>query len=115
MDAIRASPNWSNETADFDPMVKIELEAAEAVVGLADFSANIRDHRPVLLCMHIENLEEAIAIVNRNRYGFGDSIFTENGASSRKFQTEIEAGQGNSFIYIRSLNGDSWKDFRNSD
>nr|GEV30844.1 methylmalonate-semialdehyde dehydrogenase [acylating], mitochondrial-like isoform X1 [Tanacetum cinerariifolium] len=48
---------------------------------------------PVLLCMQAQSLEEAIAIVNRNRYGFGASIFTKNGASARKFQTEIEAGQ----------------------
>ncbi|KAM0012369.1 putative methylmalonate-semialdehyde dehydrogenase (CoA acylating) [Helianthus debilis subsp. tardiflorus] len=48
---------------------------------------------PVLLCMQAGSLEEAIAIVNRNRYGFGASIFTKNGASARKFQTEIEAGQ----------------------
>ncbi|MFS7954667.1 putative methylmalonate-semialdehyde dehydrogenase (CoA acylating) [Helianthus anomalus] len=51
---------------------------------------------PVLLCMQIGSLEEAIAIVNRNRFirsGFGASIFTKNGASARKFQTEIEVGQ----------------------
>ncbi|KAK9050356.1 hypothetical protein SSX86_030674, partial [Deinandra increscens subsp. villosa] len=48
---------------------------------------------PVLLCMQAGSLEEAIAIVNRNRYGFGASIFTKNGAAARKFQTEIEAGQ----------------------
>ncbi|KVH93393.1 Aldehyde dehydrogenase, conserved site-containing protein [Cynara cardunculus var. scolymus] len=48
---------------------------------------------PVLLCLQADSLEEAISIVNRNRYGFGASIFTKNGASARKFQTEIEAGQ----------------------
>ncbi|KAJ9538042.1 hypothetical protein OSB04_030775 [Centaurea solstitialis] len=48
---------------------------------------------PVLLCMQADSLEEAISIVNRNRYGFGASIFTKSGASARRFQTEIEAGQ----------------------
>ncbi|KAI3691200.1 hypothetical protein L2E82_49420 [Cichorium intybus] len=45
MDAIRASPNWSNTTADFDPMEKIELEAAEAVARLAHFPANMSESR----------------------------------------------------------------------
>ncbi|KAI3781317.1 hypothetical protein L2E82_11327 [Cichorium intybus] len=41
----RASPNWSNATADFDPMEKIELEAAEAVARLAHFPANMSESR----------------------------------------------------------------------
>ncbi|KAI3724005.1 hypothetical protein L2E82_35769 [Cichorium intybus] len=45
MDAIRASPNWSNAAADFDPMVKIELEAAEALAGLAHFPASMSESR----------------------------------------------------------------------
>ncbi|KAI8025193.1 hypothetical protein LOK49_LG02G03130 [Camellia lanceoleosa] len=48
---------------------------------------------PVLLCMEANNLEEAINIVNRNKYGNGASIFTTSGAAARKFQTEVEAGQ----------------------
>ncbi|ONK75397.1 uncharacterized protein A4U43_C03F16430 [Asparagus officinalis] len=48
---------------------------------------------PVLLCMQAESLEEAIQIVNNNRYGNGASLFTTSGISARKFQTEIEAGQ----------------------
>lgn len=48
---------------------------------------------PVLLCMQADSLEEAINIVNRNKYGNGASIFTSSGAAARKFQTEIEAGQ----------------------
>ncbi|KAI3749630.1 hypothetical protein L2E82_20245 [Cichorium intybus] len=45
MDAITASPNWSNATADFDLMEKIESEAAEAVAGLAHFPANMSESR----------------------------------------------------------------------
>ncbi|XP_062082674.1 methylmalonate-semialdehyde dehydrogenase [acylating], mitochondrial [Humulus lupulus] len=48
---------------------------------------------PVLLCIHADSFEEAINIVNRNKYGNGASIFTTSGIAARKFQTEIEAGQ----------------------
>ncbi|KAM2994214.1 hypothetical protein FF2_046212 [Malus domestica] len=48
---------------------------------------------PVLLCMEADSLDEAISIVNRNKYGNGASIFTTSGVAARKFQTEIEAGQ----------------------
>ncbi|XP_021903663.1 methylmalonate-semialdehyde dehydrogenase [acylating], mitochondrial isoform X1 [Carica papaya] len=48
---------------------------------------------PVLICMEADSLEEAIQIVNKNKYGNGASIFTSSGAAARKFQTEIEAGQ----------------------
>ncbi|KAJ3670161.1 hypothetical protein LUZ60_010485 [Juncus effusus] len=48
---------------------------------------------PVLLLMKAETLEEAIHIVNRNKYGNGASIFTTSGVSARRFQIEIEAGQ----------------------
>ncbi|KAJ9159220.1 hypothetical protein P3X46_024741 [Hevea brasiliensis] len=48
---------------------------------------------PVLLCMKADSFEEAIDIVNRNKYGNGAAIFTTSGAAARKFQTEIEAGQ----------------------
>lgn len=48
---------------------------------------------PVLLCMRADSLDEAIHIVNSNKYGNGASIFTTSGVAARKFQTEIEAGQ----------------------
>nr|XP_048335087.1 uncharacterized protein LOC107425045 isoform X2 [Ziziphus jujuba var. spinosa] len=47
---------------------------------------------PVLLCMQADSLDEAIMIVNRNRYGNGASIFTTSGVAARKFQNEVEAG-----------------------
>lgn len=46
---------------------------------------------PVLLCMQADSLEEAITIVNRNRYGNGASIFTTSGVAARKFQNDIDA------------------------
>lgn len=48
---------------------------------------------PVLCCMRVDSLEEAIALVNRNPYGNGTSIFTASGAAARKYQHEIEVGQ----------------------
>ncbi|MFQ6371459.1 CoA-acylating methylmalonate-semialdehyde dehydrogenase [Shewanella sp. YIC-542] len=48
---------------------------------------------PVLICMEAESLEEAIALINRNPYGNGTSLFTGSGAVARKFQHEIEVGQ----------------------
>ncbi|PKI38790.1 hypothetical protein CRG98_040831 [Punica granatum] len=48
---------------------------------------------PVLLCMHADSFDEAIKIVNRNKYGNGASLFTTSGIVARKFQNEIEAGQ----------------------
>lgn len=48
---------------------------------------------PVLLCMEVVSIEEAIDIVNRNKYGNGASIFTTSGVAARKFQAEVEAGQ----------------------
>ncbi|XXG49108.1 hypothetical protein AAC387_Pa02g3377 [Persea americana] len=65
---------------------------------LADVTSNMECYEeeifgPVLLCMQADSLEEAIDIVNRNKYGNGASIFTTSGAAARKFQHEIEAGQ----------------------
>uniref|UniRef100_A0A1D1Y6W8 methylmalonate-semialdehyde dehydrogenase (CoA acylating) n=1 Tax=Anthurium amnicola TaxID=1678845 RepID=A0A1D1Y6W8_9ARAE len=65
---------------------------------VADITSNMKCYEeeifgPVLLCMKSDNLEEAIKIVNENKYGNGASIFTTSGVSARKFQNEIEAGQ----------------------
>ncbi|KAL5556598.1 hypothetical protein UlMin_038834 [Ulmus minor] len=46
---------------------------------------------PTLLCMQAQSLEEAIMIVNNNRYVTGASIFTSSGVAARKFQNEVEA------------------------
>lgn len=48
---------------------------------------------PVLCCMSVDTLEEAIKLVNNNPYGNGTSIFTASGAAARKYQHEIEVGQ----------------------
>lgn len=48
---------------------------------------------PVLFCLEAATLDEAIAIVNANPYGNGASIFTQSGASARKFENEVNVGQ----------------------
>jgi len=48
---------------------------------------------PVLCCMEVDTLEEAIELVNNSPYGNGTSIFTASGAVARKYQHEIEVGQ----------------------
>lgn len=65
---------------------------------LADVKSDMECYKdeifgPVLLLMKAESLDDAIQIVNRNKYGNGASIFTTSGVSARKFQTDIEAGQ----------------------
>jgi malonate-semialdehyde dehydrogenase (acetylating)/methylmalonate-semialdehyde dehydrogenase len=47
---------------------------------------------PVLSVVQADSLEEAIAIVNRSRFGNGVSIFTESGAAVRHVRHDIEAG-----------------------
>jgi malonate-semialdehyde dehydrogenase (acetylating)/methylmalonate-semialdehyde dehydrogenase len=48
---------------------------------------------PVMLIVRAETMQEGIDFMNNNRWGNGTAIFTKNGHSARKFQTEIEAGQ----------------------
>ena len=48
---------------------------------------------PVLVCLEVETLDEAINLINANEYGNGVAIFTNSGATAGKFQREIEAGQ----------------------
>ena len=48
---------------------------------------------PVLACMFVDTLDEAIALINESPYGNGTSLFTSSGAAARKFQHEIEVGQ----------------------
>jgi malonate-semialdehyde dehydrogenase (acetylating)/methylmalonate-semialdehyde dehydrogenase len=47
---------------------------------------------PVLTIVRVETLDEAIAVVNRSRFGNGTSIFTENGAAVRRYRHDVEAG-----------------------
>ncbi|WP_234496651.1 CoA-acylating methylmalonate-semialdehyde dehydrogenase [Vibrio maritimus] len=48
---------------------------------------------PVLVCIEVDRLEEAIALVNANPYGNGTSIFTASGGAARKYQHQVLVGQ----------------------
>ena len=48
---------------------------------------------PVLVCLNVPSLAEAIKLVNSNPYGNGTAIFTTSGAHARHFQYEIDVGQ----------------------
>ncbi|KIM47863.1 hypothetical protein M413DRAFT_61305 [Hebeloma cylindrosporum] len=48
---------------------------------------------PVLVVLQAESLDDAIEIINKNRYGNGAAIFTQSGATARRFETEVNVGQ----------------------
>eukprot|EP00300_Choanocystis_sp_HF-7_P024592 c26090_g1_i1.p1 GENE.c26090_g1_i1~~c26090_g1_i1.p1 ORF type:complete len:527 (+),score=130.81 c26090_g1_i1:218-1582(+) len=48
---------------------------------------------PVLLCVCVDTLDQAIQIINSNPYGNGTAIFTNSGFAARKFQHEVDVGQ----------------------
>ena len=48
---------------------------------------------PVAVCTEVDTLDDAIALINKSRFGNGTAIFTSSGANARKFQTEINVGQ----------------------
>jgi malonate-semialdehyde dehydrogenase (acetylating)/methylmalonate-semialdehyde dehydrogenase len=47
---------------------------------------------PVLCVIRAASLDAAIGIVNSSRFGNGTSIFTESGASVRRYRHQVEAG-----------------------
>ncbi|MEA5572508.1 CoA-acylating methylmalonate-semialdehyde dehydrogenase [Calothrix sp. UHCC 0171] len=47
---------------------------------------------PVLGLMHVDTIDEAIALVNSGQYGNMACLFTTSGAAARKFRYEAEAG-----------------------
>merc|ERR1712225_159225 len=53
---------------------------------------------PVLVCLNVDSLDEAVDLINANEYGNGVAIFTKSGATATAFQKNIEAGQ----VYLPS-------------
>jgi malonate-semialdehyde dehydrogenase (acetylating)/methylmalonate-semialdehyde dehydrogenase len=64
------------------------------LAGMAPDSEMVREEifGPVLSVVHVDTLDEAIEVVGRSRFGNGTSIFTESGASVRRYRHEVEAG-----------------------
>lgn len=48
---------------------------------------------PVLVCLNVETLDDAVDLINKNEYGNGVAIFTRSGATAEAFRKNIEAGQ----------------------
>ena len=48
---------------------------------------------PVMVIVRCKTMQEAIDLINSNKYGNGVSIFTRSGNHARKFQHEIACGQ----------------------
>ena len=47
---------------------------------------------PVLSCVRVQTYNEAIQLINENRYANGVAIFTNDGGAARKFQHEVQVG-----------------------
>jgi len=47
---------------------------------------------PVLSIISVDTLDEAIQVVSQSRFGNGTSIFTESGASVRRFRHDVQCG-----------------------
>ena len=43
--------------------------------------------------LQADTLDDAIEIINSNKYGNGTAIFTQSGATARKFEHEVNVGQ----------------------
>ena len=41
---------------------------------------------PVLICLSVNTLQEAIDFINKNAYGNGTAIFTKSGSAAHKFE-----------------------------
>ncbi|PGH11652.1 methylmalonate-semialdehyde dehydrogenase (acylating) [Helicocarpus griseus UAMH5409] len=48
---------------------------------------------PVLVCLNVETVDDAISLINANEYGNGAAVFTRSGPTATRFQRELEAGQ----------------------
>ncbi|KIK70843.1 hypothetical protein GYMLUDRAFT_32914 [Collybiopsis luxurians FD-317 M1] len=48
---------------------------------------------PALVVVKADTLDDGIEMINSNRYGNGAAIFTQHGATARKFETEVNVGQ----------------------
>lgn len=47
----------------------------------------------MLQVLYADTLDEAISLINANRYGNGTALFTKSGAAARKFTHEVDVGQ----------------------
>ena len=48
---------------------------------------------PVLVCLNVDSLDDAVELINKNEYGNGTAVFTSSGPTAETFRRSIEAGQ----------------------
>ncbi|EPQ32270.1 uncharacterized protein PFL1_00467 [Pseudozyma flocculosa PF-1] len=63
----------------------------EAGPGMTAYDQEI--FGPTLVILKANTLDEAVEYINKNKYGNGAAIFTTNGATARKFEKTVNAGQ----------------------
>lgn len=63
----------------------------EAKPGMQAYDQEI--FGPTLVVVSVDTLEEAVSLINKNKYGNGSAIFTTNGATARKFEKDVNVGQ----------------------
>jgi malonate-semialdehyde dehydrogenase (acetylating)/methylmalonate-semialdehyde dehydrogenase len=73
------------ESGSFVGPTIVEVKRDDPIVGEEVFG-------PVLAVVRANSLDDAIDIVNDSRFGNGTSIFTESGASVRRFKHEVQVG-----------------------
>ena len=67
------------------PTILADVKAGSEIAGIEIFG-------PVLSLMHVNTIDEAIALANSGQYGNQASLFTSSGSAARKFRYEVEAG-----------------------
>jgi malonate-semialdehyde dehydrogenase (acetylating)/methylmalonate-semialdehyde dehydrogenase len=67
------------------PTILADVKPGSEITGVEIFG-------PVLSLMHVNSVEDALALVNGGQYGNQASIFTSSGAAARRFRYEAKAG-----------------------
>ena len=67
------------------PTILADIKPGSEISGIEIFG-------PVLSLMHVNTIDEAIALANAGQYGNQASLFTSSGSAARKFRYEVDAG-----------------------
>lgn len=59
---------------------------------------------PALTVIISDTLDDALSVINENKYGNGAVIFTQSGATARKFESEVNVGQ----VRSHSCDSEAW-------
>ena len=67
------------------PTILADVKPGSEISGIEIFG-------PVLSLVHVNTIDEAIALANSGQYGNQASLFTASGSAARKFRYEVDAG-----------------------